>query len=501
MPNIESQLGNTDLILIEKERAKRGLINFIKDGWNVLEPQAQPFVDGWAVNCMCEHLEAVTKGQIRRLLINVPPGFMKSMTTCVFWEAWEWGPMAMPWIKYLLFSYAADLTVRDNRKCRLLIDSEWYQQRWGSQFKFSSDQNQKQRYENDKRGFRLASSVGGLGTGERGNRIIFDDPHNVKQALSDVQRLEAITWHKETASTRTINKDSVFIGIMQRIHLNDLTGYILETEGEDWVQVCIPMEYDGRKFSSPIRPKAYKGPDKEQYEWDNRTQPDELAWPERFPREEVDRLKKTLGPYGAAAQLQLNPIPRSGSIFDITKIETVDAVPVGRKRTIRYWDLASTQKSIASPDPDWTVGLKLAIYDDGSMLVEDVVRMRDTPAKVEKAIKNTSTQDGKSVYIGIPNDPGQAGKHQVRYYVTQLVGFTVYSLIESGSKEDRAEPISSQVSVGNLRILRGAWNKVFLEELQVFPAGKKDQVDALSGAFSLLMDTAGKAVVVKSKGW
>lgn len=494
----------SDLILIEQERARRGLLNFIKDGWNVLEPREQPFVEGWAVAAICEHLEAASRGEIKRLIITVPPGFMKSLTTCVYWQAWEWGPMNKPWTKYLLFSYASDLSTRDNRKCRLLMESEWYKERWGETFSFSSDQNQKQRYENDKRGFRLASSVGGLGTGERGNRVIFDDPHNTKQALSDVQRLEAITFWKETASTRTINKDTVFIVIMQRLHMSDLTGYILETEGEDFVQVKIPMEYTGIPFSSIVRPKNFAGPPTSEsgWVWDPRTKKDELAWPERFPRDSVERLKKTLGAYGTSAQLQLDPVPRSGAIFDITSIEIVDAIPAGPKRTIRYWDLAATQESIASPDPDWTVGIKLSIYsEDNTLLVEDIVRLRDTPAKVERTIKNTASQDGKKVMVGIPEDPGQAGKHQVKYYITQLSGYVVNILKETGSKEDRAEPVSSQVSVGNLKILRSTWNKLFLEELQVFPAGKKDQVDALSGAFSLLMDKSGKAVVVKSKGW
>ena len=494
----------SDLILIEKERARRGLLNFIKDGWNVLEPREQPFVEGWAVAAICEHLEAVTSGQIKRLIITVPPGFCKSLTTCVYWQAWEWGPMNKPFTKYLLFSYAADLSTRDNRKCRLLLESDWYKERWGENFSFSSDQNQKQRYENTKRGFRLASSVGGLGTGERGNRIIFDDPHNTKQALSDVQRLEAITFWKETASTRTINKDSAFIVIMQRLHMSDLTGYILETEGEDFTQVIIPMEFEKKPFSSMVQPKHFVGPPSSEkgWVWDPRTEMNELAWPERFPRDSVDRLKLSLGPYGTSAQLQLNPVPRAGAIFDITAIEIVDAIPAGVKRTIRYWDLAATQESIASPDPDWTVGIKLSIYsEDNTLLVEDIVRLRDTPAKVERTIKNTASQDGKKVMVGIPEDPGQAGKHQVKYYITQLAGYVVNILKETGSKEDRAEPVSSQVSVGNLKILRSAWNKLFLEELQVFPAGKKDQVDALSGAFSLLMDKSGKAVVVKSKGW
>jgi hypothetical protein len=152
----------------EKKRQKR-LINFVRYFWDVLEP-VQPFVEGWCLEALCEHLEAVTAGKINRFLANVPPGFMKSLLVNVFWPAWEWGPMDLGHMRYVTFSYASHLTERDNAKFRDLVKSKKYQDMWGDRIQLVEDG--KVKVSNTKTGWKFASSVGGVGTGERGNRII-----------------------------------------------------------------------------------------------------------------------------------------------------------------------------------------------------------------------------------------------------------------------------------------------------------------------------------------
>lgn len=154
--------------------APGGLIKFVRYFWSVLEPETE-LVDGWPLEAICEHLEAVTAGEITRLLMTVPPGFMKSLLCDVFWPAWEWGPMGLAHHRYVAFSYSAGLTERDNDKFRTLVASPQYQALYGPlKTKQSVELRNKTitKVMNTKTGWKLASSVGGVGTGERGDRII-----------------------------------------------------------------------------------------------------------------------------------------------------------------------------------------------------------------------------------------------------------------------------------------------------------------------------------------
>lgn len=228
---------------------------------------------GWVFEAICEHLEAITKGQLTRLLINVPPGTMKSLLTNVLWPAWEWGPRNMPYLRYVSAAYAHSLTVRDNRRCRLLIQSDVYQKLWGHRFSLVGDQNAKEKYENDARGFRIATSVSGTATGERGDRFIVDDPHNVKEAESDVKREDAVFWFTEVVPTRVNDLEkSACVIIMQRVHEGDVSGHILaHNKSLGYEVLTVPMEFESaRKCVTGIG-------------WsDPRTVEGELMAPERF---------------------------------------------------------------------------------------------------------------------------------------------------------------------------------------------------------------------------
>lgn len=278
-----------------------GLIEFVRYFWHVLEPQT-PLVDGWAMEAICQHLEAVTAGEIQRLLINVPPGFAKSVLTQVYWPAWQWGPMNMPHLRLVSFSYAASLTLRDNTRFRDLVMSQEYQKLWGKRYGLRKIGEEK--VTNDKTGWKLASSVGGVATGERGNVVILDDPHSVKEAESEVVRSEAVRWFRESMSNRLndLEHDSIVV-IMQRVHENDVSGAIL-SDDFDYTHLCIPMEYEEDRCC------------KTSIGWsDPRTEEGELAWSERFPAEAVERMKRELGPFAYASQYRQSPEPRGGGII------------------------------------------------------------------------------------------------------------------------------------------------------------------------------------------
>ena len=304
-----------DMDLVRAEKARRSLHFYLREMWKHLEPDT-PFKDNWHIGAKCEHLQAVSMGQIRKLLINEPPRCLKSITVGVAWPSWEW--VDHPWIKWLFTSYAQTLTTRDSVKCRQVIDSPWYQSRWGHVYQLTDDQNAKNRYENTRHGIRIASSIEGLGTGEGGNRVVIDDAHNMKEIHSNTIREEVVRVWKESLSTRRNDpKKDAFVMVMQRGHEADLSGYVLAEE-EGWTHLCLPMEYEPKRFvfvkgmrkevevKTLVTPIGFRDP---------RTKKGELLQPDRFGPAEVSSLKKSLGSYGASGQLQQQPSPAEGGIF------------------------------------------------------------------------------------------------------------------------------------------------------------------------------------------
>lgn len=290
------KLTRADIVACEKELAKRSLAEFAKMSWEILEP-ATELKWGWALDSICEHLTAVTDGDIRRLLMNVPPGSMKSLLTSVIWPAWEWGPLGMPHLRYLGTSHKQDLAVRDNLKCRRLITSDWYQERWPTLI--TGDQNAKTKFENDKTGFREAMAFESM-TGSRGDRVILDDPHSVDDAYSETKLKSAVRTFKEALPTRVNNDSSAIIIIMQRLNEMDVSAFALDLGYE---HLCLPMRYEQGRSKWVIGTG------------DPRTTDNELMFPERFPEDTVKELEVSLGAYGAAGQLQQRPSPLGGGII------------------------------------------------------------------------------------------------------------------------------------------------------------------------------------------
>src|ERR1039458_6326056 len=207
------------------EKARRSLKAFVIQAWPILEPNTE-FVEGIHIDAICLHLQAVTEGKILHLIINVPPGHAKSLLSGVFWPAWSW--IEHPESRWLFSSYREPLAIRDSVKCRRLIESDWYQQRWGSRFQLSDDQNQKQRFENDRTGYRVAVPMS-AGTGERGDYVVVDDPPSVDQAAADKEPPAAVEWRNGSMSTRLNDPSKGHkIVIQQRLHEADLTGSSVE---------------------------------------------------------------------------------------------------------------------------------------------------------------------------------------------------------------------------------------------------------------------------------
>jgi len=399
-----------------------------------------------------------------------------SLLLNVFLPAWEWGPNRRPGMRFVCASYHPDLAVRDNRKCRNLITSDWYRARWGDRFRLTSDQNEKRRFDNDATGFKVGTSVGGLGTGERGHYFLIDDPHNPKVVESDIVREETVKWGTEIVPTRLVDMTtSVIACIAQRTHHKDLCAYYLDL---GWPSICLPMEFE---FDHP-----YRCPD------DPRTQDGEIFNPDLYPRPVLDKLKETLasqgGDYAASAQLQQRPIPRGGGMFKRQWLPITDDVPPKGIVWVRGWDLAGSTKK-KSP---WTVGVKMGKERSGKLWIKDVVRERLEPEGMYGLIKTVAKQDGHRCTQDLPQDPGQAGKAQVRSMAALLAGYDCRFSTESGSKWTRAIPLAAQAGAGNVVLCRGPWNDQFIAELTMARQGGggglfTDQLDASSRAHARLL--------------
>lgn len=295
---ILSELGRRQKI----EACEGSLIEFIRQHWHILEPET-PLVEGWALDAMCEHLEAVTRGEITRLLINIPPGSMKSLCCNVFWPAWQWGPKNLAHQRYVTFSYAAHLTERDNLRFRNLVGSPEYRDKFGDRFKLQKVGEFL--VSNSKMGWKLASSIGGISTGERGDGVILDDPHNVKQGESKIIRTMTVDWFSNAMSNRLNDLlKSWILVVMQRVHEDDVAGRIL-TSDLGYEKLIIPAEYEeGRHCHTSIG-------------WtDPRTEEKQNFWEARFPEAALQRIKNTMSPSDYASQYQQRPVPKGGAIFN-----------------------------------------------------------------------------------------------------------------------------------------------------------------------------------------
>lgn len=295
---------------VKRYRSEASLYAFVKAAWSSIEGDT-PFSDNWHIEAICWHLEECYKRNIKKLLINIPPRSSKTTLISVAFPAWVW--IHDPSQRFMYSSYANSLVLEHSLKCRRLIESDWYQGFWGKRFSLSRDQRAKSFFENNKKGYRIATSVGSSSTGKGANFLIADDPNNVKDGESDIKRDTTNSWWDQVWSTRLNNpKEDVRIVVQQRLHQQDVSGHIIENDiNDEWVKLILPMEYEKSRHCVTV-PAGYTIP--ENWE-DPRREEGELLCPTRFPLEEINQFKHQLGAYGYAGQFQQRPSPEEGEII------------------------------------------------------------------------------------------------------------------------------------------------------------------------------------------
>jgi predicted phage terminase large subunit-like protein len=460
-----AECSNNEIAAIEAEFAARCRADFLTFAEEAQAALGEPPASHHRL--LCRELQAVADGRVNRLMVCMPPGSAKSTYASKLFPAWYLAQR--PRLTVIGASHTADLAEAFSGRVMSVVRE--HQELLGYGLETSSVRAWRTTSASEYK----SAGVGGNITGRRGNLAIIDDPVKSREhADSEAVRDKQWAWWNADLRTR-LKPGAAVVLIMTRWHEDDLGGRLLQSQGDLWRVLKLP---------------AIAGEDDPL----NRA-PGEYLWSDdRYGyAAELRAIRAELERNGAVrdweALYQQNPRPGEGALFKVAMIATLDAAPAGGV-IVRGWDLAATEQ-IGTGDPDWTVGVKLQLLPDGRFTVLDVTRLRGGPEAIEQAIVNTAAADGHGVAIGLPQDPGQAGKGQVRYLTAKLVGYRVHSSPETGDKATRAAPVASQVNVGNVSVIRGSWNRAFIEELRDFPSGRKDdQVDALSRAFAMLINPA-----------
>ncbi len=463
---------------------KTSLLEFVEQAWPSVWPNV-PYVHGWHIDAICQHLQAVSEGEIRRLQIWVPPGSSKSTIVSIMWPAWEW--TREPWLRYITASYEQSLATDFAVKTRDLIRSQWYQARW-PEVQLKRDQDLKQSYQNTSGGARYATSPGGGGTGRHAHRILIDDPLNAKEVTSDAA-LEAVAeWHDGTISTRFADpKTGVEVIIQQRLDERDLAGHVLEIT--DWEILCLPEEYE------PDHPHAWEG--------DPRQAAGDLLMPERVGQAEHDARVLVLGAHRAAGQLQQRPAAREGTIlkrsgwrfFPARWLEDSDMQHLPKfTGLVQSWDTAFKDRTSS----DYVVGGLWGILGpDLYLLAMTRDRMGLSATKhAMRAMHDLATGRWPRLPMRVLIEKSANGVEIIEELRREIRG--VIPIIASTSKVARAEAAEPALEAGNIfipgmaapdspsgynEVMTPAFAQGLVEECAVFPNGAHDdQVDMFTQA-------------------
>jgi predicted phage terminase large subunit-like protein len=444
-------------------KAEKSLRIFSEQAWEIVVPA--PYIPGWYCDGLCQHFQAVVRGEIKRLLVTIPPRFTKSTLAAVMLPAWVW--TTNPGVRMLYASYAESLAVRDATTSRRLLQSSWYRQNWGGVFELAGDMNLKHRYENDHGGLRLSVGIGGSITGEGGDILTIDDAHNIKEVESAVVRNGVLDWFDQVWSTRANDpRTAGWIVIGQRSHADDLPNHLLEMG--NWEHLDLPMEFEGDKRVTSIG-------------WsDPRQEEGELLCPARFGPEEAAEVKKNV--FVWAAQYQQHPAPAGGAIWKRDWMRYYDVLPSHFDLVIASWDLTfkSSRTSDYAAGQLWgRVGNEFYLLDQihaRMNFTEQVSAIRELNGRSKHVVNATVIEEAAS---------GAAAVDQLKREVPGLV-----PVRPKGDKEARAMACSALFSAGNVRLPVRAlepWVDDMILEWITFPAAKHDdRVDAASQALLYL---------------
>jgi len=450
-------LADVQVAIIQQD----GLAAFVKRAWPLVEP-VDPLIWNWHHDAMCEHTEAVLQGELKNLLINVPPGFTKSMIVSVMASAYAW--TIKPGYRIIAISHKDALARRDSRKVRSLVLSPWYRERWPDVVLEKLDEA---RLENVATGFRIIGSVQSGITGERGNLALVDDPLTPEKADSPAERDRASRFFWETLPTRfTDYKKAGKIVIMQRLHGQDTSGEIIERADAEWEKLILPNEYEPARCCVTVL--GFEDP---------RTEEDELLHPERLGPEETAEMKSEAG-VGLRVyhgQFQQSPRAREGNIIKeewlARRFGARGAEPL---MVVQSWDCGSKDRKKNDPSACGT----FAVFKDRVEMWDYSLKRQQFPA-LERRAKDKHEEFTPSHVLIEDKDAGQQ-------LIQVLKARTKIPVVACNpgdvEKMLRLETESGFVESGSFWLPeRAPWVAAFVEELITVPAAPHDEsADVLS---------------------
>lgn len=469
---------------------KGSLFFFIQYFWDTYKQT--PFVPAWHIERICSEIEPVIhrvgrhEEKLYDLVINVPPGTTKTAMVSIFTPIWAW--VNYDWMQFISSSHSKDLSNESAEYSRNIIRSEKFQ-RMFPEIAIQEDKDVKSNFRVVKKeyvsagriprikpgGSRISTSVEARIMGFHGDVLLPDDLIDPRRAISEVG-LKAANDHLATLYTRKTDKrTTALILIMQRLHLNDPTGFLMEQLSDSVRHICLPGELTNG-YDEFVRPKAWKKYYKKQ-----------LLDPVRLGWKELKELESILGQYGYAGQVGQRPTPPGGGMFKPDRMAIVDHLTSRTNivKTLRYWDKAATAEGGA-----YTAGVKMSLLTNKKIVVEDVVRKQLSAEDREAVMLANAQADNLTgpCNIHIEQEPGSGGKESAQSTIRNMAGFACFADRPTGKKEYRADPFSVAVNNGDVIMIKGDWNKAFREELELFGPGAtfKDQVDAASAAYNIL---------------
>jgi predicted phage terminase large subunit-like protein len=434
---------------------RQDLASFTAKVFHTVNPTAR-YLDNWHVQLICEYLAACSRGEIKRLIINLPPRSLKSISVSVAWPAWMMGHA--PSRRIMTASYSRDISIRHALDFRLVTASPWYGWLFPG-FAAAADQNEKHKLQTTSRGHRIATSVGGAATGEGADVLIVDDPHNPRQALSATMRESALDWFDQTFSSRLDDKkNGVMVVVMQRLHERDLTGHLLAKGG--WEHLCLPAEAERRTVIDFGAVKLTR-------------RPGALLHAAREGPLEIARAKRELGAYAYAAQYQQRPAPLRGGIVDLAWFKRYGAAPAAPLRIVQSWDTAFKGGALNDPSVCGT----WAETETGFYLLHVARRRLEYPALKRAAMSLAALWSPDAILI----EDKASGQSLIQDLRSQT-RLPVIALRPEADKLTRMSTASPAIEAGRVFLPETAdWLDDYEAEMAIFPNGAHDdQVDMTS---------------------
>lgn len=470
--------------ILHRRRGREHLVDFTT--YTLPRYKADPFH-----HLVAEKLEAVERGEIKRLMLFAPPRHGKSELSTRRFPAYY---MARnPEKNVISASYNGDFATTFGRDVRNIVRGKEF----GTLFPditIRSDNRAADEWELEQGGKYFAVGVGTGTTGKGAHLFLIDDPIKDRKEVSSASfREDQWNWYRDVVYTR-LEEDAAIVLTLTRWHYDDIAGRLInlanEGKGLPWEILYLPALPYTKKIKLEDGTEEFIVNDDGSVPGDPLgRKPNEPLAPRRFSYNALMDRADVLGERSFAALYQQQPMADDGGMFRSDWFEHATELPDRRVR-VRAWDLA------ASADGDYTVGVMMSRDVNGIFYIENVIRFRGTALEVEKKVFDTARSDGRSVQIILPQDPGQAGKSQAQSFIRRLAGYIVKAVRPTGPKETRAAAFAAQCEARNVKLVRAQWNQCFTDELELFPLGvNDDQVDAASDAFNALLGPKKAAIL------